>query len=296
MNSINLSSYARNEHSQWGEDGILDKLFGLLGVEYGYFVEFGAWDGIHFSNTYALYRKGWSGCYIEGNPTRFLKLQKNTTDDRVSNVNVFVTIDGENTFDSIMGRINAPRDIDLLSIDIDSDDLAIWRSVSSYYAPKVVIVEYNPTIPFDTEFENVRGKNYGNSALSLVRLAEEKGYDLVCATVTNLIFLKCELNQNIELPVINLNIITCKTRFFWGYDGTLLRSDGSSARCDEVFYLPWGKSIGFQPLPTFLRVYVDRRSVISIARVLYTTLSSFMMRPVSTLRFIGEVLGVCQRL
>jgi hypothetical protein len=106
--STNLLDHLRNEHSQWGEDGILDKLFGLMGVESGYFVEFGAWDGIHFSNTYALYRKGWSGCYIEGNSTRFLELQKNVTADRVTNVNVFVTIDGENSFDSIMARVKAP--------------------------------------------------------------------------------------------------------------------------------------------------------------------------------------------
>jgi hypothetical protein len=78
-----------------------------------------------------------------------------------------------------MARVKAPsRDIDILSIDIDSDDLAIWRSVSAY-APKVVIIEYNPTIPFDTEFENVRGKHWGNAARSLVRLGEENGYDLL---------------------------------------------------------------------------------------------------------------------
>jgi len=292
--STNLLDHARNEHSQWGEDGILDKLFGLVGVERGYFVEFGAWDGIHFSNTYALYQKGWNGCYIEGNSTRFLELQKNVSAERVANVNVFVTISGENSFDSVMARVNAPHDIDLLSIDIDSDDLAIWRSISAYVS-KVVIVEYNPTIPFDTEFENPPGKNWGNSALSLVKLGEEKGYDLVCATNTNLIFLRRDLNRRIGLPVIDLNAIGNKTRYFWGYDGALLRSDGSGARCDEVFYLPWGKSVGFQPLPAFLRTYADRRSATSIARVLYTALTSFVMRPVSTLRFVGEALGVRRR-
>lgn len=287
--STNLLDHARNEHSQFGEDGILDKLFGLMGVESGYFVEFGAWDGIHFSNTYALYRKGWSGCYIEGNSIRFLELQKNVTGDRVANVNVFVTIEGENSFDSIMARVKAPRDIELLSIDIDSDDLAIWRSVSAY-VPKAVIIEYNPTIPFDTEFENVPGKNWGNSALSLVKLGEEKGYDLVCATNTNLIFLEREINREIGLPVFELNFIGRKTRFFWGQDGALLRSDGSSTRCDEIFFLPWGKSVGFQPLPAFLRIYADRRSPTSIARILFTGFQSMLMRPASTLRFIGNAL------
>jgi hypothetical protein len=294
MSSIDLPSHARNEHSQWGEDGILEKLFDLIGIDRGYFVEFGAWDGIRFSNTYALYRKGWSGCYIEASSTRFLELQKNATSDRVTNVNVLVTVTGENSFDRIMARVKAPRVIDLLSIDIDSDDLAIWRSVSAYI-PKVVIVEYNPTISFDTEFENVPGKNWGNSALSLVKLGKEKGYDLVCATQTNLIFLKRDLNRNLGLAVIDLNSIGRKMRFFWGYDGTLLRSDESGARCDEVFFLPWGKSIGFQPLPALLRTYADRCSATSIARILYTGLSSLLIRPLSTLKFVGEALGVLRR-
>jgi hypothetical protein len=287
--STNLLDHLRNEHSQWGEDGILDKLFGLMGVESGYFVEFGAWDGIHFSNTYALYRKGWSGCYIEGNSTRFLELQKNVTADRVTNVNVFVTIDGENSFDSIMARVKAPPYIEVLSIDIDSDDLAIWRSISTY-VPKVVIIEYNPTIPFDTEFENVRGKNWGNSALSLVKLGSEKGYDLVCATNTNLIFLKRNLNRETGMPVFDLNSCGYKKRFFWGYDGALLRSEGSRARCDEIFFLPWGKTIGFQPLPAFLRTYAAPSSTTSIARVMFTGLSSLLMRPLSTLKFLGDAL------
>ena len=255
MASVDLLSYASNEHSQGGEDGILGKLFELMRVERGYFVEFGAWDGMHLSNTYALYRKGWSGCYIEGDPTRFSRLQRNVTDDGVAKVNAFVAPDGENSFDSIMTRVNAPREIDLLSIDIDSDDLAIWRSVSTYL-PKVVIIEYNSTIPFDTLFENVRGKNWGNSALSLVKLGEKKAYDLVCATNTNLIFLKRDLNREIGLHTFDLNAVVGKTRYFWGYDGTLLQSDGSSARCDEIFGLPWVGAIGFQPLPAFPpRVY-----------------------------------------
>ncbi len=289
MSPIDLLDYAHNEHSQFGEDGILERLFILIGVEQGYFVEFGAWDGKHFSNTQALYRKGWRGCYIEGDPIRFRDLQRNVTADGVSTVNVFVTIDSQNSLDNIMTRINAPRDIDLLSIDIDSDDLAIWRSFSRY-VPKVVVIEYNPTIPFDTEFENTRGKNWGNSARSLVKLGREKDYDLVCATNTNLIFLEGKINRTVGLSIFDLNSMIGKTRFFWGQDGALLQSDGFSTRCDEVFFLPWGKSVGFQPLPAFLRIYADRRSATSIARILFTGLQSLLMRPASMLKFLGNVL------
>jgi hypothetical protein len=44
MNSVNFVDCLRNEYSQFGEDGVLEKLFFLLGIDKGYFVEFGAWD------------------------------------------------------------------------------------------------------------------------------------------------------------------------------------------------------------------------------------------------------------
>jgi len=44
----------------------------------GYFLDIGAHDGIHISNTYLLERRyGWSGICIEANRDTFLKLQKN---------------------------------------------------------------------------------------------------------------------------------------------------------------------------------------------------------------------------
>ena len=46
MCAVDLLSYASNQHSQGGEDGMLDKLFELMQVNRGYFVEFGAWDGM----------------------------------------------------------------------------------------------------------------------------------------------------------------------------------------------------------------------------------------------------------
>ena len=136
------------------------------------------WDDL--SNTYALYRKEWNGCYIEGDPTRFRKLQRNVTADRVAKVNAFVAPDGENSFDRIMTRINAPREIDLLSIDIDSDDLAIWRSVSTTFRKSLLLSTTRQS--HSTRFSRTCvGRIGGNSALSLVKLGEEKGYDLVCA-------------------------------------------------------------------------------------------------------------------
>lgn len=41
------------------------------------FLDIGAYDGIAFSNTYALYQKGWSGVYVEADLACFELLKKN---------------------------------------------------------------------------------------------------------------------------------------------------------------------------------------------------------------------------
>lgn len=264
----------------------------MMNVSRGYFVEFGAWDGMHFSNTYALYEKGWAGCYIEADRERFHDLTRNITSQKVINVNAFVLTEGENTLDKILKRVEAPRDLDMLSIDIDSNDLAVWRTVSDYSA-KVVVIEYNPTVPFDTEFENPPGKSWGNSALSILRLGHAKNYELISATNTNLIFLRKDVNKSLGIPAFDLSTVSKKARYFWGYDGSLLRSDGRDVSCEDVFFLPWGKAIGVQPMPRPLRTYVDRRSPItSIVRILVSWLTALVLRPVSFAKFtIGLLTG-----
>ena len=54
---MELGKYRKNLYSQYGEDGIIAKIFDILDIKSGYVCEFGAWDGIHLSNTYNLYAK-----------------------------------------------------------------------------------------------------------------------------------------------------------------------------------------------------------------------------------------------
>src|SRR5581483_10712642 len=71
-----LSDFKLNVFSQWGEDGIIQKIFNIIGVKSKICVEFGAADGFYFSNTANLWSKdpSWKAVLIECDPKFFSQL------------------------------------------------------------------------------------------------------------------------------------------------------------------------------------------------------------------------------
>ena len=61
-------------YSQHGEDFLLWSLFDYK--EAGFYVDVGAFDGVHLSNTYFFEQRGWSGICIEPHPEYFLRCQQ----------------------------------------------------------------------------------------------------------------------------------------------------------------------------------------------------------------------------
>ena len=92
-----LSKFAQNVTSQYGEDGIIEKVLGIIGVNDKWCVEFGSWDGKACSNTYHLItNKSYSAVLIEGNPKRYKDLLKTFGDNnRVTTLNAFVGFDSK---------------------------------------------------------------------------------------------------------------------------------------------------------------------------------------------------------
>jgi hypothetical protein len=285
--TVDISEYAQSVHSQFGEDGIIAEVFRRLEIHEGYFVEFGAWDGKHLSNTHNLAQNGWSGLFIEANSEKFKDLQRNLSSPKVHAVNRLVTVDGKNTLDSILAEVGAPKEIDLLSIDIDSDDLAIFMSLRSTRA-KCVVIEFNSTIPFDTEYINERGRNIGNSALSITRFARTINYSLIAITETNLIFLDAALARKANLKVKELE--RCKfARYFFGYDGTLICLDDHSAGgTSEVMLVPWHHYRMHQPIPPYLRGF-DRGQTQTFLQALVSLVGLALTRPASFLGYLRHL-------
>jgi hypothetical protein len=202
MESQSLLLYQKNVTSQCGEDGVIEEICRRLNIERGFFVEVGAWDGKHLSNTYSLLKKGWRGVYIEGDGRRYQDLlnTKNEFPTQIATICAFVHYEGEKTLDRLLSQTSTPADFDLLSIDIDSYDWQVWESLHNY-SPKIVIVEGNSTLLPGVWQVHEDGITRGSSFTALVKLGEHKGYKLICHT-GNLFFIKKEF-----LPQMNLNPI-----------------------------------------------------------------------------------------
>ncbi|OQS04432.1 hypothetical protein THRCLA_03331 [Thraustotheca clavata] len=223
-----------NVTSQGGEDGVLERIFKILNEYEGressegrWCVEFGAWDGKHLSNTWKLlHQEKWHGVLIEATKERFDEMQSMYASfPRVTCLNQFVTFDSDDSLEAILKRTNVPIDLDLISIDIDGADYHIWDSLKQY-APKVVVIEFNPTIPNNVVYIQDKDMSIyqGSSLAALIELGKAKGYELVSTTTFNGIFVLKELYPLFHIEdnsIDKMHDVTMPTEFFQLYDGTL---------------------------------------------------------------------------
>ena len=187
----NYSKFKNNIYSQNGEDGVIQEILKELNIDIGTCIEFGASRGKDNSNTFSLVEKNWDALYIEADTHRFNELIENTKNFKnVLSVNKFISEEpGENDLNSIINKNKFDKDCDILSIDIDSEDLRVWKNFDG--KPKIVIIEINSTIkPGILNYHNE--KVPGNSFSSTLVVAKEKGYTLLSHT-GNCIFLRNDL-------------------------------------------------------------------------------------------------------
>lgn len=187
--SIFLNEFQSSATSQHGENGILEKLFQAIGVENRTLVDVGAFDLKKLSNVYPLWNQaGWRAVLVEGNPVYYGRMKKEGVPANVTLINRFVKPKGEASLDRLLGELNVPARLDLLSVDVDSVDYHIWKNLN-LFKPRAVIIEYNPTIPPHLSVVPAEhGSFVGSSAKALLELGKSKGYALVACTKTNLFF------------------------------------------------------------------------------------------------------------
>ncbi|HVM47506.1 MAG TPA: hypothetical protein VMU04_05730 [Candidatus Acidoferrum sp.] len=194
MRRSGFLGYRYNRHSQFGEDGIIEEICRRLGINEGWFAEFGAWDGKHFSNTYNLLaNKGWRGVMIECDPEKYKALLKTKASfpDRLHTLCAMVGFQGDSRLDCLLAKTPVPRNLDLLSIDIDSYDWQVWSALVEY-EPRIVVIESNSLIPPGIHQVHNPPVSVGASFTALVELGKSKGYQIVCHTA-NCFFIRNEL-------------------------------------------------------------------------------------------------------
>ena len=204
---MSLKKFEKNIRSQYGEDGVIDEIFSRIGNNNKIAVEFGAWDGEHLSNTWDLWKnKDWYSYLIEGDSKKAKELEKNLIPfKKTTSIHSYVTEEGENSLDVILSKFPIPKDFDLLSIDIDGDEFYILEGLNNY-KPKLIIIEYNPTVPPYVEMVQAKGEYLGSSSFSLIKLGEMKGYKPIHVTNTNLFLLSNDIFELGNFELLDLNI------------------------------------------------------------------------------------------
>ena len=113
-------------YTQGGQDGVVNTIFSQIGEGGKFFVEFGARDGVEISNTANLrINFVWDGLLMDIAPKASIVKEEKVT---ATNIN------------QLLEKYSV-RDIDLLCIDIDGNDMWVWKSIKQ--KPRVVLIEYN---------------------------------------------------------------------------------------------------------------------------------------------------------
>jgi FkbM family methyltransferase len=150
-------------------------------LDSGFYVDVGCYDPISHSNTFSLYKKGWRGINIDANRKAIEKFQEMRHQD--TNVHAAIADVRErktfyefesasvSSFDEehvakwkerdhvvdkyeletvpltdVLDEHEAPRDFDLLDVDVEGFDLRVLKSLDfTRYRPKLILVEIHDT-------------------------------------------------------------------------------------------------------------------------------------------------------
>lgn len=198
----NPAGHGFKVYSQADEDGILERICAKLSLQPGVFAEIGCGDGRE-NNTHYLLLKGWRGIWVDGNHENVASIRSALpASGRLKLIEAFVT--RENVVDLLLPALTALGPLDILSIDVDGNDLAIAQAALATFSPRVVIAEYNAKFPCPLNLgvtydprRTWQGDDYHGASLAAWVEGLGPDYGLVCCNLagTNAFFVRRESLQ-----------------------------------------------------------------------------------------------------
>lgn len=167
--------------SQSYQDVLLDHVFGHIGTARrpGFCVEFGfnasTLDGGSGANVARLVlHHGWNALLLDAEHENHA-------------INLHRAMLTTDTILDVFRDHQVPRDLEYISIDVDSTDLWLFRRLLPEYRAAVYSVEYNPAFPLEQAItfpNDLRehwqfDRGYGASLRALTLVAAEQGYSLL---------------------------------------------------------------------------------------------------------------------
>jgi hypothetical protein len=189
FDAVGFQAYSENE-----EDGILLYIFTVAGTTNKTVVEISSQDGRICMASNLIIHHRWCGFLFDGdssfvtNGRRFFGRHPATRSFPPTFEARWFDRDNIN---SMLTELNVPSEIDLLSLDVDGNDLYLWEALS-VTRPRVLVCEFNNivpsdrsvTIPYRPDFrwEKLPAKHQffrSASLLAFTRVSRTKGYRLV---------------------------------------------------------------------------------------------------------------------
>ena len=175
------------------------------GAEHQTFAEIGS--GVNGGNSgYLAQELGWRGLMVDGDKQRVAALRARFHAERVVPVNAWVT---RENIDELLAQGRLKGEIDLLSIDIDGNDIWVWEAIKRVSA-RIVVIEFNElygieqalATPYDPKFDrhNFKSLYFGASLPAMVNMGHKLGYRLVAVEPrgVNAFFLRSDVAPDVQ--------------------------------------------------------------------------------------------------
>lgn len=197
MNSLNFTNIIPKilGTSQKGQDSIIEYIFDSIGTTNKYYVEFGAVDGVLFSNTHYLRNnKGWTGLLLDGG----------YQDPNINLHRAFIT---QENICNLFYKFNVPCTFDFLCIDIDGNDYWVLLKILNEFSPRVIQIESNVRFePYESVVQRYDPnwiwdgrKWYGASPFAIKKLANQHNYTVVHSYIDDLFLIKNNLLSEMDI-------------------------------------------------------------------------------------------------